>query len=92
MDASVQSAGLCSGCGGELRPTRVRSAFWHGEQLVVVEGIPALECAGCHERFFDDDVAIRLDLLKGAGFPSSMATSELAVPVFSFEPSRGEPP
>lgn len=92
MDAAVQSAGVCSGCGGALRPTRARSAFWHGEQLVVVEGIPALECAGCHERFFDDDVAIRLDLLKGAGFPSSMATSQLTVPVFSFDAGLAEPP
>lgn len=89
MDAPVAAA-VCSGCGGELRFTRARSAFWHGERLVVIEGIPALECAGCHERYFDDDVAIRLDLLRGAGFPDALASGRLTVPVFSFDGEPGE--
>jgi YgiT-type zinc finger domain-containing protein len=80
----------CTQCGeGELREQRVRSAFWEGDRLVVVEGIRALVCPACGEQFFDDDTAIRLDLLRGAGFPEAMARDELRVPVFSLDPAAG---
>lgn len=91
MDLQAAAPAICNLCGdGELRPTRVRSAFWEGERLVVVEDIPALVCASCGEQFFDDMTAIRLDLLRGAGFPGEMSCGELAVPVFSLDPAAGE--
>lgn len=87
----TEAAATCSLCGdGELRETRVRSAFFEGERLVVVEDIPALVCSACGEQFFDDLTAIRLDLLRGAGFPAAMSCRELNVPVFSLDPGRGE--
>lgn len=87
----IEAPAICSLCGdGELRETRVRSAFFEGERLVVVEDIPALVCQTCGEQFFDDTTAVRLDLLRGAGFPSGMSCGELRVPVFSLEPGRGE--
>ncbi|HUB15357.1 MAG TPA: YgiT-type zinc finger protein [Acetobacteraceae bacterium] len=74
----------CSHCGSsDLRSETVRSAFWHEDRLVVVAGIRALVCGACHEQFFDDDTAVRLDLLRGAGFPPEQAQSELRVPVFA---------
>lgn len=84
---AVAISGSCSACGGPLVPTQARSAFWFDERLVVVEGIPALECPGCGERFFDDAVAIRLDLLRGTRFPDRLASAELRVPVFAFDVS-----
>jgi YgiT-type zinc finger domain-containing protein len=91
VDLRTEAPAICNLCGdGELRPTRVRSAFWEGDRLVVVEDIPALVCSSCGEQLFDDVTAIRLDLLRGAGFPGEMSCGELRVPVFSLEPSPGE--
>lgn len=74
---------VCANCGGaELRPVRVRSAFWHDDRLVVVDGIPALVCVSCKEQYFDDATVVRLDLLRGAGFPESAATGELRAAIF----------
>jgi len=89
----AEAFATCTQCGGgELHETRVRSAFWEGDRLVVVEDIPALVCSACGEQFFDDNTAIRLDLLRGAGFPDAMARSELRVPVFCLDPAAAEEP
>jgi len=75
----------CPHCGSEaLRPELVKSAFFQGDRLVVVEGIPALVCSSCGERFYDDATATALDLLHGAGFPGECAVTHVQVPVFSF--------
>jgi YgiT-type zinc finger domain-containing protein len=62
----------------------VRSAFFHGDRLVVIEDIPALVCSGCNEQFYDDRTVVVLDLLRGNGFPLEEAREEIRVPVFSF--------
>lgn len=84
MDPDTASAPTCAACGsGEARPARVRSAFWHGDRLVVVEDIPALACPACGEQSLDDRAVMLLDLLRGEGFPAARAQGELRVPVFS---------
>lgn len=80
----------CNACGGsEMHAAQVRSAFFEGERLVVVEDIPALVCDGCGGHFYDDATAVFLDLLRGEGFPPERARSELRVPVFSFGERSG---
>ena len=80
-----QSGAVCPGCGGsDIGMAQVRSAFFHGDRLVVVEDIPALVCASCNEQFYDDHTVVVLDLLRGAGFPEENAREEIRVPVFSF--------
>ena len=80
-----QSSMICTNCGSaDVQQSRVRSAFWQDERLVVVEGIPALVCGACAERFYDDTTVVGLDLLRGGGFPAEKARAELRVPVFSF--------
>jgi YgiT-type zinc finger domain-containing protein len=75
----------CSLCGGtSIHPADVSSAIWLGKRLVVVDDIPALVCDDCHERFFDDNTAMILDLLRGDGFRKEDASGEIQVPVFSF--------
>ena len=75
----------CSSCGStNVHASRVRSAFWHDERLVVVEGIPALVCDQCGEQFYDDATAIGLDLLRGGGFPPENARRAIEVPVFEY--------
>jgi len=85
MDAESRSSMTCTNCGSaDVQSGYVRSAFWHDERLVVVEGIPALVCSACSERFYDDSTVVGLDLLRGGGFPAESAIDELRVPVFPF--------
>lgn len=85
MDTRRQPGATCASCGSaDVRISEVRSAFWEDDRLVVVEGIPALVCATCSERSYDDSTAVVLDLLRGEGFPAAKASREISVPVFSF--------
>jgi YgiT-type zinc finger domain-containing protein len=81
MPASVAR---CTQCGADgVRQVQARSAFWHDDQLVVVEDIPALQCARCGEQFYDDATIVALDLLRGRGFAAGEARREMTVAVFS---------
>ncbi len=81
-----QTHQTCEQCGGaDLRADQVRSAFWHDDRLVVIEDVPALICGTCHEQFFEDSTVMLIDLLRGEGFPTEKARSELRVPVFSLQ-------
>jgi YgiT-type zinc finger domain-containing protein len=74
----------CSACAaGHLHQTVVRSAFWHHDRLVVVDDIPALVCDSCAEQLLDDRTAVRLDLLRGSGFPPEQARGQIQAFVFS---------
>lgn len=81
----------CSSCsGGVLRRDSVSTALWRGESLVVIEDIPALVCQSCGERYFEDETAMALDMMRGGrrtGAPERMIT----VPVYSFAaPGAGQ--
>ncbi|MDH3265241.1 MAG: type II toxin-antitoxin system MqsA family antitoxin [Paracoccaceae bacterium] len=79
-------AARCTACaGGVLARESVNTAFWQGEQLVVVEGIPALVCQSCGEQFYEDETAMKLDLMRGRGFRDAKAVRKIDVPVFAFE-------
>jgi YgiT-type zinc finger domain-containing protein len=85
IETEEQPAARCGNCGSDrVHEADIRSAFWQGERLVVVEDIPAAVCDNCHEQYFDDRTMVVLDLLRGDGFPTEKARSELRVPVFSF--------
>ena len=76
---------LCPRCNGATVATTVRTAIWRGEELVVVEDIPAQVCQECVEQYYDEDVSDALRMLMERGFPASEAKKELQVPVFSLE-------
>lgn len=79
----------CESCGtGRLALDNVRTALWSGERLVVVEDVPALVCTHCGEQFYEDETAMRLDMLRGGGFPTGSAAREMVVPVFKFSTPR----
>ncbi|MCK4939326.1 MAG: YgiT-type zinc finger protein [Rhodospirillaceae bacterium] len=93
IDKQQQSSNTCEQCGSpSIHSETVRSAFWHDDQLVVVEDIPALVCGNCHEQFYDDVTVILLDLFHGEGYPRDEARKEISVPVFSLQDiiKRGE--
>jgi len=81
----------CTSCGrAGLAEDRVQLALWQEERLVVVEDVPALVCCGCGERFYDDETTMRLDMLRGTGFPPGQAVREATVPVYRL-PGRAVP-
>lgn len=83
---SEDNEACCTHCGStSVRSTNVRSAFWDGDRLVVVEDVPAIVCDACHEQFYDDRTMVVLDLMRGDGFPADKARREIKVPVFSFQ-------
>lgn len=91
MDSQQSPSPACTNCGSpEVHTTRVRSAFWHDDRLVVVEDIPTIVCVTCGEQFYDDETVVGLDLLRGGGFPAEDARAELRVPVFSFGAGAAE--
>jgi YgiT-type zinc finger domain-containing protein len=80
-------SGECTQCGAAaLQAKMVRSAFWQDERLVVIDGIPALVCEACQERFYDDATVMLLDLKRGEGFRPEDAVAEMLVPVFTLRP------
>jgi YgiT-type zinc finger domain-containing protein len=84
MVATEQSHASCSQCGSsDLGTTTIRSAFWEGDRLVVIEDIPAIVCGSCGEQHYDDTTVVLIDLLRGDGFPAEKARRQISVPVFS---------
>ena len=82
----------CPAClSTRLRSKRVRSAYWNGHRLVLVDGVPALVCADCGEKIFDEVAAQALDDLKCGGFPAAKAARYLQVPVFEYPGPRRPP-
>lgn len=83
-DMSDETSPTCGQCGGtRVHREAVRSAFWHGERLVVIEDIPALVCDDCNEQFFDDRTVMLIDRLRGEGFPPDRSSHEIVAQVFS---------
>ena len=85
-------SGECTQCGAAaLQAKMVRSAFWQDERLVVIDGIPALVCEACQERFYDDATVMLLDMKRGEGFRPEDAVTEMLVPVFTLRPRTAAP-
>jgi YgiT-type zinc finger domain-containing protein len=86
MNDTRELHGACAQCGGtSLRRDNARSAFWHGDRLVVIEDIPALVCDDCSEQFFDDRTVMLIDRLRGEGFPPERASREIVAQVFTLQ-------
>jgi len=78
------SGGACPGCGGVVVRSSVSTALWEGDALAVVRDVPALVCPSCHERYFEDDTVMRLDLMRARGFSGQQAAEHLNVPVYAY--------
>ena len=73
----------CPRCGEPLVASTVKTAVWQGDQVALIEDIPAHICSGCLEQFYDDDVSDAMRRLAETGFPAAEATRQMSVPVFS---------
>lgn len=76
---------VCDKCStGILRPTRIRTAFWRGDSLIVVLNIPAMVCPDCGEEYVADPTVVQLDRMRGNGFGTHEVIEKMTVPVFDF--------
>lgn len=81
---------VCDRCTGTtLRPTRISTAFWQGEGLVIVRDIPAMVCPGCGLDYIDDATVVLLDRMRGRAFRDCTAVDTLLVPVYLFDGGGG---
>lgn len=84
----MEAAGVRIVCGrcaeGLLKSTRISTAFWQGEGLVVIRNIPAMVCPDCGVEYVDDATVVALDRMRGNGFAGCAVADPLPVPVFDF--------
>ncbi len=71
----------CYLCGGTPELRRVTAENWWGEQLVLVENVPAWVCRNCGEQYFDASTCRSLDALRAAPPGTDRF---LEVPVYAF--------
>lgn len=71
----------CRVCGGPLERRRVTAENWWGEDLALVENVPAFVCGNCGETYFEAYVCLQLDRLR-ENAPAAPRT--ISVPVYSF--------
>jgi YgiT-type zinc finger domain-containing protein len=74
----------CHLCGGTTEPQRVTAENWWGDQLSLVENVPAWVCSNCGEKYFTADICKQLDQLRRKP-PEAKRTLE--VPVYLFSPA-----
>lgn len=84
-EAAEAAETKCESCKKELREDNVSMTMWSGDQLVVVEDIPAMICDNCMEQFYDEETQSKLRYLASNGFSKRDAVREITVPVFSLE-------
>lgn len=76
---------VCDRCPDHvLQPATIRTAFWQGEGLVVVQGIPAMACPHCGTEYVDDATVVRLDRLRAGNLRDRTQAPPLLVPVYDF--------
>ncbi len=73
----------CPRCDEPMRSATVKTVIWQGDQLFVVEDIPAQVCGSCLEQYYDESVTDALRRLTEDKFPVAEAKREVLVPLFS---------
>jgi YgiT-type zinc finger domain-containing protein len=73
----------CKYCDGNTHEGVVKMCLWEGEEVFIVEDIPARICEKCYEQFYDDVTRLRIETLRRDGFPRQEAKRVMEVAVFS---------
>jgi YgiT-type zinc finger domain-containing protein len=71
----------CFLCGSGTIKKYITAENWWGEQLTLIENVPAWVCENCGEQYFDAEVIEELDRLKES---PSKAERTILVPIFKF--------
>ncbi len=73
----------CPRCDQPMRSATVKTVIWQGDQLFVVEDIPAQVCGSCLEQYYDENVTDALRRLTEDQFPAAEIKRQVLVPFFS---------
>lgn len=73
---------VCVFCGGDVEKRITRVIIDTGDELLVVENVPAGVCTQCGEKEFSPEVVRRLEYIRRERVT---ADKELRVPVVEFE-------
>ena len=75
----------CFLCKGKVIEQSTSVDFWWGDDLKIIENVPAGVCQQCGEKYFSADVYKEMErIAKGAGH----AVRRLSVEVMRYSPSR----
>ena len=72
---------VCVFCGGDIRQDVTRVIEEAGDEVIIVEGVPAGVCTQCGEREFDPDTVRRLEDIRAGARGSAR---QRVVPVVEF--------
>ncbi|MBI4744645.1 MAG: type II toxin-antitoxin system MqsA family antitoxin [Actinobacteria bacterium] len=56
----------CYFCGGTIKKKKVRVDYRWGNELTILENVPAWVCNQCGEKYFDTEVAKKMERLAKA--------------------------
>lgn len=73
---------ICVFCGGDIERRLIRVVIEAGDDIVVVENVPAGVCVQCGEREFSPEVVRRLERVRRERIADA---KELRVPVIEFD-------
>jgi YgiT-type zinc finger domain-containing protein len=72
----------CYLCGATTERRNVTAENWWGDELSLVENVPAWVCRQCGETYFDAETSKQLDRLRQA---PPATTRTVSVPIYPFE-------
>lgn len=75
----------CTYCGAPTTADAGRMTLWYGDDLIVVEGVPARVCTGCGETFYADGVVARLERLIAGGSAAPAPARIVEAAVYAWE-------
>jgi len=73
----------CTLCNGKVGKKLVTAENWWGDNLTLIENVPALVCESCGEQYFDAKTTITLDQLRSSR--TRKVKRFLNVPVYDFD-------
>ena len=84
-NAAKATATACTYCGSATQSDEGRLTLWYGDDLVVVEGVPARVCTGCGETFYEDDAVARMERLVAGGSNRPAPARTIEVDVYAWD-------
>lgn len=72
---------MCQDCDKRLEERMVKLALWIGEELVLLEDVPASVCSGCGKKYFSFEAT---EAIQELGITTLRSERKIEVPLFSF--------
>lgn len=74
----------CFYCKGTLEKRTVNFDFRWGDNLVLLENVPALVCQQCDEKYFSKEASSRMKELAKKALKKEIEVKEVCIPMLSY--------